>query len=136
MRVILLTMVVLVACITSLAQATKDPIDKNLDACLNSPSGASTVGQNDCVAKAYADWDAELNKVYRKLMKDLDPSSRDLLRTSQRQWLAFRTAEKKFQAAPWRQKGGTLIGVSVGLDNVEALRARVTALRTYAAVAK
>jgi uncharacterized protein YecT (DUF1311 family) len=118
------------------AQETKDPIDKDLDTCLNSPSGSSTAGQNECATKAYTQWDTELNKVYQKLMKNLDPASRSLLRTSQREWLAFRDAEKKFQAAPWREKGGTLIGVSVNLDNVNALRTRVQALRTYAAVAK
>jgi hypothetical protein len=69
-------------------------------------------------------------------MASLDPTSRDLLRTSQRQWLVFRESEKKFQGAPWREKGGTLIGVSVNLDNVDALRGGVQALRTYAGVAK
>jgi uncharacterized protein YecT (DUF1311 family) len=135
-RIRLLALIVfLVSCVAN-AQQTKDPIDQSLDACLNSSVGASTAGQTDCASKAYAAWDAELNKVYQTLMKNLDPASRDLLRTSQRQWLAFREAEKKFQVAPWRQKGGTLIGVSVNLDNVEALRTRVMALRTYAAVAK
>jgi|SRR5580704_6700133 uncharacterized protein YecT (DUF1311 family) len=132
----LLVFVVFLVSSMANAQATKDPIDQSLDACLNSLAGASTVGQTDCADKAYAAWDAELNKVYQKLMKNLDPASRDLLRTSQRQWLAFQTSEKKFQAGPWRQKGGTLIGVSVNLDNVGALRSRVMSLRTYAAVAK
>ncbi len=135
-RIRLLAVIVfLVSCVAS-AQETKDPIDQSLDICLQSPAGASTVGQTDCAAKAYAAWDAELNKVYQTLMKSLDPASRDLLRSAQRQWLAFRESEKKFQTAPWRQKGGTLIGVSVNLDNVEALRSRVMALRTYATVAK
>ena len=118
------------------AQEVRDPIDQSLDTCLNSAAGASTAGQIDCAGKAYAAWDFELNKVYQKLMSGLDPASRDLLRTSQRQWLAFREAEKRFQAAPWRSKGGTLIGVSLNLDNVGTLRSRVMALRAYAAVAK
>lgn len=118
------------------AQESKDPIDHKLDACLNSPGGASTAGQTQCADAAYHSWDGELNNVYQRLMTSLDPTSRGLLRVSQRQWLAFRGAEKKFQAAPWRQKGGSLIGVSVNLDNVEALRSRVQALRTYAAVAR
>ena len=117
------------------AQETKDPIDQKLDACLNSPGGASTAGQNQCSDAVYQSWDAE-NKVYQKLMASLDPTSRGLLRSSQRQWLASRESEKKFQVAPWLQKGGTLIGVSVNLDNVDALRGGVQALRTYAGVAK
>ena len=127
-----------VCLLTSMAnsQDAKDPIDQNLDACLNSPGAASTAGQTDCAAKAYIAWDAELNQVYQKLIKTLDPASRDLLRASQRRWLAFRESEKQFQGGPWRKKGGTLIGVSLNLDNVQALRSRVMALRTYAAVAK
>ncbi|HKS73570.1 MAG TPA: lysozyme inhibitor LprI family protein [Terriglobales bacterium] len=137
-RIGMLSLVMALAgCLSVLsAQETKDPIDKDLDACLNSPSGSSTAGQSHCAAKAYTAWDAELNSVYQKLMHKLDPASRNLLRSSQHDWLAFREAEKKFQAAPWREKGGTLIGVSVNLDNVAAVRTRVQALRTYAAVAK
>ena len=136
LRIRLLALVVFLLSGMVHAQDTKDPVDHSLDTCLNSAAGASTVGQTDCADKAYAAWDAELNMVYQKLMKNLDPASRELLRTSQRQWQAFRTSEKKFQAGPWRQKGGTLIGVSVNLDNSGTLRSRVMSLRTYAAVAR
>jgi len=136
LRIRLLALATFLVCSMANAQESKDPIGQRLDACLNSPAGASTVGQTECADKAYAAWDAELNKTYQKLMKNLDPASRDLLRASQRQWLAFQTSEKKFQAGSWRQKGGSLIGVSVNLDNVGALRSRVMSLRTYAAVAK
>ena len=138
LKIGLLVMVMaLTGCLLSMsAEESKDPIDKELDACLNSPSGSSTAGQNECAAKAYTAWDTELNRVYQRLMKNLDPASRSLLRNSQREWLAFRGAEKQFQTAPWREKGGTLIGVSVNLDNVDAIRTRVRTLRTYAAVVK
>ena len=134
---IFVMMAALAGCMTlASGQESKDPIDEELNACLSSPSGSSTAGQSECATRAYTAWDTELNRVYQKLMKNLDPASRSMLRNSQREWLAFREAEKKFQAAPWREKGGTLIGVSVNLDNVDALRTRVRALRTYAAVAK
>jgi uncharacterized protein YecT (DUF1311 family) len=114
------------------AQEEKDPIDRSLSGCLNSPGGASTAGQIDCATKAATAWDRELNKIYQKLMKTLDPASRELLRSSQRQWLAFRDAEKRFQTGPWTRQQGSLIGVSLNLANVEILRSRVMTFRSYA----
>jgi uncharacterized protein YecT (DUF1311 family) len=115
----------------AIAEEQKDPIDKALSACLNSPSGNSTVGQIDCAAKAASTWERELNKVYGKLIHRLDPASQVLLRTSQRQWLTFRAAERKFQSGPWSRDKGTLIGVSMELNNVEIVRSRVMTLRSY-----
>jgi uncharacterized protein YecT (DUF1311 family) len=124
---------VLVLCstLTLPAQDAKDRIDKNLDACLNSPAGASTVGQSECAARAYAGWDAALNQAYEKLMKTLDPAARELLRASERQWLNFVTAEKKFQAS-WGKQQGTLGGVSAALANVDIVKSRALTLRNYA----
>lgn len=113
-------------------QETKDPIDKVLDACLASSAANSTAGQVDCGAKAAASWDRELNQVYQKLLKTLDPTSEALLRNSQRQWLAFRDAERKFEAGPWIQKQGTIGQTTVALANVDILRSRVLTLRNYA----
>ncbi len=113
------------------AQEQSDPIDKALSTCLNSPAGNSTVGQIDCATKAAASWETELNKVYGKLMRQLDPASQALLRTSQRQWLAFRAAERKFQSGSWTRDKGTIIGVSIELNNVEIVRSRVVTLRSY-----
>ncbi len=113
------------------AQETKDPIDKALDACLASPAANSTAGQVDCAAKAAAAWDRELNQVYQKLLQTLDPASQALLRNSQRQWLAFREAEKKFDAGPWIQQQGTVAQTTVALANVDMLRSRVLTLRNY-----
>ena len=113
------------------AQDTKDPIDKALDACLAGPSGNNTAGQLNCAQKATTSWDRELNTAYQKLMKSLDPTSQALLRNSQRQWLAFRDAEKKFDAGPWSAKGGTMAGVNIAMINTDIVRSRVLALRNY-----
>ena len=124
-------MFVMLAGVVLSAQDTKDPIDKNLDACLNSPAGASTAGQSECASKAYAAWDAELNKTFQKLLKTLDPASRELLRASQRQWLVFFEAEKKFQGGPWSRQQGTLGGVTAALANVDIVKNRTLTLRNY-----
>jgi uncharacterized protein YecT (DUF1311 family) len=120
------------ASVRTAAGQTKDPIDTVLNACLNGPTGYSTVGQTECAAKAARAWESELNKIYGNLMRQLDPASQALLRTSQRQWLAFRQAERKFQAGPWTRDKGTLMGVTIALENVDVVRSRVSTLRHYA----
>ncbi len=113
------------------AQESKDPIDQALDACLAGTAANSTAGQVNCTSKAAAAWDRELNQVYQKLLKTLDPASQALLRNSQRQWLAFREAEKKFDRGPWISKQGTVAQTTVALANVDILRSRVLTLRNY-----
>jgi uncharacterized protein YecT (DUF1311 family) len=119
-----------------LAQDQKNPIDKQLDSCLNNPAASSTVAQTQCIASAGAAWDHELNETYQKLLKSLDPASQTSLRASQRQWLAFRDAERQFQVGPWSADQGSLAAVSLGLVNVDILRNRVLTLREYLGSAK
>ncbi len=128
----LFALVLCLTCKLSAQTPSADPIDKTLDTCLAGPAGNNTVGQVDCSAKAAAAWDRELNQVYNKLLKSLDPASQTLLRASQRQWLAFREAEKKFQSGPWRSTQGTVVQVTLTMANVEILKSRVLTLRNYA----
>lgn len=114
------------------AQEANDPIDVAMNKCLSGPSGSSTMGQLECAKRAYESWDKELNAVYQRLMKSLDPTSRELLKASQKCWLAFREAETKFQSGPWLQHQGSLGRVTVSLVDVDILRSRVLTLRNYA----
>jgi uncharacterized protein YecT (DUF1311 family) len=115
---------------TALAQDPKDPIDKQLDTCLNTPAASSTAGQSACLSSTALAWDRELNKVYGKLMRTLDAASQTSLRSSQKQWLSFRDAEKRFQAL-WSNSQGSLAIVSIAQTNVDILRNRVLTLRGY-----
>ena len=84
------------------AQDAKDPIDRNLDACLNSPAGSSTAGQSDCASKAYAAWDAELNKAYQKLLKtSIQPRASCYAHRSVSGWL-FSRPKRSFRPDPGR----------------------------------
>jgi len=120
---------------TALAQpaapAAPDPIDVALDACLASPDGQSTFGISACLSDAYAAWDKELNRVYPSLSASLDAKSRGLLKRSQRQWIAYRDAERKFWLAPWTDDRGTLIRITLGQANVDLVKDRVLMLRSY-----
>lgn len=109
----------------------KDPIDAKLDACLASEDGQTTQGMVECLDAAYRAWDGALNAAYQALSKALDPASFDLLKASQKKWLAFRDAEQAFMRGPWTEDRGTLIRVTLNQANVEMVRARVLQLRGY-----
>jgi uncharacterized protein YecT (DUF1311 family) len=112
--------------------ADTDPIDAQLNVCLNSKKADTTAGQLDCIGEANAARDKRLNSAYQSLMKTLDPKSRDLLQTAQRAWLDYRAKEADFAGGPGRANTGTLAMVTIGSSHLEELRARVLTLETYA----
>jgi len=65
-----------------------NPIEKKFINC--SQKNTSTRGYCECSAKAKAEWEAVLNKTYKKLMKGLPKKSADNLRDSQRLWIKMR----------------------------------------------
>jgi len=103
-----------------------------LDACLAKPEGASTPGMVDCTGEAIREWDKRLNKVYQQVMVGLDPKSRELVRASQRRWLAFREAEHEAMGGLWRQDKGTIIRVLIVNADLSAIKERVRELQLYA----
>ena len=66
-----------------------------------------------------------------KVMTALDPKSRDLLRASQRQWVAFREAEHAALGGRWREDRGTIIHVLTMSADLSAIKERVQELRRY-----
>jgi uncharacterized protein YecT (DUF1311 family) len=111
--------------------ADPDPIDAALDACTAKPEGSSTVGMVECTGDAIRAWDSRLNEVYRQVMAALDPKSRELLRASQRRWVAFREAEHEAMGGPWRQDRGTIIRVLTASADLSAIKERVQELQLY-----
>lgn len=111
--------------------ADQDPLDKALDACLAKPEGASTLGMVECTGEAIEAWDKRLNEVYQQVMARLDPKSRELLRASQRRWVAFREAEHEVMAGPWREDRGTIIRVLTANADLSAIKERVHELELY-----
>jgi uncharacterized protein YecT (DUF1311 family) len=111
--------------------ADPDPIDIALYTCLSSADGQTTIGMVECMTTAIGAWDRRLNEVYQKAMSALDPQSRELLRKSQRQWLAFRQRENAAMGGPWRQNAGTLARVTTVDAELGALKERVRELHVY-----
>jgi len=111
--------------------ADPDPIDATLDACLATPEGLSTPGMVDCTNGAIRAWDKRVNDVYEQVMAGLDPKSRQLLRASERRWVAFRAAEHEAMEGPWRQDKGTIIRVLTASADLSAIKERVQELQLY-----
>ncbi len=61
--------------------------------CLDTPEGASTYGQIDCVSAELKIQDQALNTAYRKAAADLTPGQKAKLVAAQRAWIAFRDAD-------------------------------------------
>jgi uncharacterized protein YecT (DUF1311 family) len=85
-----------------------NPIDKELNSCLNDPEHYSTAGMVDCEQRAYTAWDRELNSVYKELFSKLGPAEQKDLKEGQRNWLKFRDSELKFSDDIYEQKQGTM----------------------------
>lgn len=72
-----------------------------------------------------------MNQLYKKLMGKLPKQKQDLLKNSQRKWLAWRTAEQDLSYALDPNEGGTLQTVSAGGFAYEMLKRRVQELEGY-----
>jgi uncharacterized protein YecT (DUF1311 family) len=124
--------IVMVAFSPRLSHAdNENPIDLALDRCLATDRGQTTAGMISCTATAIDAWDKKLNEVYQEDMSQLDPKSRELLRTSERLWVSFRDAELMAQAGPWKDNRGTDIHVELLSDDLSAIKERVGELQTY-----
>jgi uncharacterized protein YecT (DUF1311 family) len=73
----------------------KHPIEKSTEACLDKTS--SSMGMLRCNTNAYKQWDQELNRVYKALMRELkhNKKAKRALRKAQRAWLKYKKAELK-----------------------------------------
>jgi len=126
----------LAACLSAVPAATAaDPpdghaeIDRAYHACLD--QAGSTAKQLACVDQAYGAWDRVLNDNYKAAMAHLSPRNQDLLREAQRQWLAYRDADSRFQAADWSFGQGTFIRVVLADASLQIVRARALVLGSY-----
>ena len=51
------------------------------------------VQQKDALREMYEEWDKELNIVYQKIMKTVNPVTKNKLRNAQRAWIKYRDSE-------------------------------------------
>ncbi|HRD28943.1 MAG TPA: lysozyme inhibitor LprI family protein [Caulobacter sp.] len=71
-----------------------------LQACLDSPDGASTAGTVQCIGAELEVQDAALNAAWRALVADMTPDQKAGLQKAQRAWIAFRDADCAARYSP------------------------------------
>jgi uncharacterized protein YecT (DUF1311 family) len=88
-------------CAPALASAQErtleDSYSREYKACMDK-SGGVTVAMLDCGSAEYAKLDATLNAAYREAANGLEPEQRNLLRDTQRAWLAYRDSSCSFMS--------------------------------------
>lgn len=106
-------------------------IDRELDACLESAENFTTAGMSDCIKKATARWDEELNLKYKELTTILSPVQKEKLKTSQRAWLSFRDSEISFSSQIYTDLDGTIWIPVAARRKLDLTRQRTLELSVY-----
>jgi uncharacterized protein YecT (DUF1311 family) len=130
-RPLILSLLLAVTPLGSMAHAGEDPIDEALTKCLDAPDGQSTQGMVECLGAAYEAWDSALNAAYAELIKSLAPEQAAQLRTAQRAWLAFRDAERDFLGTLVTPEAGSIMRITTNEAMVDIVKARVLQLRSH-----
>ncbi len=80
-----------------------------------------------CAGKDFEAQDKKLNALYRKLMAGYDAKNQSLLRTAEKNWLAYRDSECEFETA--ESEGGTIHPMEGSLCLTEKTKARIKELQ-------
>lgn len=124
------TLLSAVSCYSAQKAAETNTIDAAYSACIDKSDGV-TVNMNNCSGEAISKMDKRMNQLYKALMGKLPKPKQELLKNSQRKWLAWRTAEQDLSYALDPNEGGTLQGVSAGGFAYEMLKRRVQEFEGY-----
>jgi len=86
-----------------------------------------------CTEAAYDAWDAELNRVYKRCMKELNEEEREILRKAQRIWIQHRDSELEiFSMFAGKQQGKLYRDAPIKL--MEITRSRALQLDWYLSI--
>jgi uncharacterized protein YecT (DUF1311 family) len=109
--------------------ATQHPIDIWFEK--NIGKDMSTAGMRLTTNQTQKMWDAEMNKLYSRLMVRLNSKQKSALRESQRNWLKFRDAKfKEIYEIIFAQEGTMWHLVADG-ERMETVRTRALELLAY-----
>lgn len=108
---------------TATAAEGQDDADRE-DPC---PGSNTQLELNQCAARARDKADAELNKVYRELIKDTGKAERAKLRAAQLAWIRFRDAQCDYESIG--NKGGSIYPMVSSFCLARVTTARVKQLQ-------
>jgi uncharacterized protein YecT (DUF1311 family) len=123
----LAALAVLLALYQPAARADGDPIDNAENDCHR--QAQYVVEDTACVNKAYADWDAALNREYVSLMREMTSAQKEALRESQRQWVTYRDTYFAAMETVYAGKEGQTLPLLWAQAQVALVKTRVSELR-------
>lgn len=134
MKRLALTLVIVILTISSVIvfaqeEERKYPIDQWLEECID--KDPSTAGMNNCTYKANEMWDKELNKIYKQLMKKLNPQGQKLLKEAETAWIKYRDAELNFGDEIIYGIGGTIASTTSAGQRYDFVKTRTLELKAY-----
>jgi uncharacterized protein YecT (DUF1311 family) len=94
----------------------------------------STTGTTQSLYDLEADYDKLLNKYYQILLKKLNNADKELLKQSQRNWIAYRDSERKFNNEIAKEEysgGGTMQLTFIAYHYADITKKRVFELFHY-----
>ena len=125
-RLMLLLAIPALLSVGSAAAATNDDPFKDT----NCKKAQTQMELDYCAGRDFQAEDKKLNALYRKLMSGYDAKSQALLKTAERNWLAFRDSECEFETAG--SEGGTIHPMESSICLTDKTRARVKELQAQA----
>jgi len=119
-----------IACLfaSSMALAQQNPLDQQLQQCLDKES--STTGMSQCYGMATKAWDKEMNTQYNQVMKKLTGEPKDKLRSAQRAWLAYRDSWNAASRSYFLSSQGSMAALSIGAQSVSLVRNQALMLQS------
>ena len=94
---------------------------------VNCSKAVTQMDMNFCADKDYQAADKKLNEAYRKAAAQEDAHGRDLLKQSERAWIAYRDAECAYQANA--SQGGSIQPMEYSNCLTEKTKARIKELQ-------
>ena len=133
MRKILVILLVIISSSASAQGNNKKihPIDAAHKKCLDNPEKQNTQGMISCANDAKKAWEAEINKYYQLLVKQLKEEQKKKLKSSQETWEKYRTQEFGFSADFYYGLGGTMWHVVSADNETEFVKLRALRLKSY-----
>ncbi len=82
-----------------------DSIDKQIEECMHS-TNYTTAGMNACIFKGEQAWLKEINKLVKKIKKELSPEAAEIFEMSHKHWLEhYKDEEELMQEALYAMSG-------------------------------
>lgn len=112
-------------------KATQHPIDTWYEEKMAEETVNSTASMREITYQAQVKWEAEMNKVYKRLMQKITKPQQNTLRKAQQQWLKFRSAEGEAILEIVSSQQGTIHQLSGTNRGMQLVRHRALELISY-----